>query len=470
VLALSLLPAVAACAADLSASDTGSGGLIKQLDTGATAWTLASTALVLLMTPGLAFFYAGMVRSKNVLSVLMQSFVACGLITVQWVIYGYSLAFGPDWGHHHIIGDLSWVNLKNVSAFRGNTVYSSAVPHQIYCMFQLMFAIITPALISGAIVERMKFKAYLWFMLLWATFVYDPIAHMVWGQGGYLSTNGPLGSPGGSLDFAGGTVVHMSSGWSALTLAMILGRRRRSEGGEELRPHNLPFTLLGVALLWFGWFGFNSGSAIASNQLAVTAFIATHVATGTAALTWMFMDWIFYKKPTALGFGSGAVAGLVAITPACGFVSPVGALWIGILVSVICFFAIKIKHALKADDALDVFGVHGIGGMWGSLSTGLFALGFLNSSGHDGFFYLLYQKKGIGDAFAAAIVPQLKDIGIVAVLSIVGTIVLAWVTKMICGGLRATDEAEEMGLDLTDHGETGYSGETAGVPAFATVD
>jgi len=461
VLALSLLPAVAACADDLTASDLGSSGKISAINSGDTAWTLASTALVLLMTPGLAFFYAGMVRSKNVLSVLMQSFLACGLITVQWVIYGYSLAFGPDWHHLHIIGDLSWLNLKNVSAFHGNTVYSPTVPHQIYCMFQLMFAIITPALISGAIVERMKFKAYCWFMLLWATFVYDPIAHMVWGQGGYLSTNGPFGAAGGSLDFAGGTVVHMSSGWSALTLAMILGRRRRSEGGEELRPHNLPFTLLGVALLWFGWFGFNSGSAISSGQLATTAFIATHIATGTAALTWMFMDWIFYKKPTALGFGSGAVAGLVAITPACGFVNPMGALWIGILVSVICFFAIKIKHALKADDALDVFGVHGIGGMWGSLGTGLFAVGALNAAGHNG---------ALNGGGFAAMMPQFKDIGIVAALSVVGTIILAQVTKLICGGLRATEEAEEMGLDLTDHGETGYSGETAGVPAFATVD
>ncbi|MGO8674076.1 MAG: ammonium transporter [Capsulimonadaceae bacterium] len=431
---------------------------MSQIAGGDTAWTLTSTALVLLMTPGLALFYAGMVRSKNVLSVLMQSFVACGLITVQWVLYGYSLAFGPDWKGLHIVGDLSWVGLKHVSAFHGNTVYGATVPHQIYCMFQLMFAIITPALISGSIVERMKFKAYLWFMLLWATIVYDPLAHMVWGQGGLLGTNGPGGAAHGALDFAGGTVVHMSSGWSAMTLAIILGKRRRSEGGEELRPHNLPMTLIGVALLWFGWFGFNSGSAIGSNQLAVTAFVATHVATGTAAMTWMFLDWLFYKKPTALGFGSGAVAGLVAITPACGFVSPMGALIIGILVSCICFFAIKIKNALKADDALDVFGVHGVGGMWGSLATGLFAVGALNSSGHNG----VFNGGGI-----AAILPQLKDISVTIFLSIVGTCFVAWLTGLICGGLRASAESEEMGLDLTDHGEAGYSGETAGTPAFA---
>ena len=426
---------------------------------GDTAWTLTSTALVLLMTPGLAFFYAGMVRSKNVLSVIMQSFVACGLITVQWVVYGYSLAFGPD--VHGFIGNLSWVFLHHVSAYRGYFPYGNTVPHQIYCMFQLMFAIITPALISGSIVERMKFKAYLWFMLLWATFIYDPLAHMVWGQGGLLGTNGPAGSAG-ALDFAGGSVVHMSSGYSAMTLAIILGRRRRSEGGEELRPHNLPMTAIGTALLWFGWFGFNSGSAISAGQLATSAFVATHVATGTAALTWMFLDWLVYKKPTALGFCSGAVAGLVAITPACGFVNPVGSLWIGLIVSCICFFAIKIKNALKADDALDVFGVHGIGGTWGSISTGLFASMAINSGAHNGLL--------MGGNFVTSIVPQLKDIGVTVALSVVGTIVIAQIVKLICGGLRATDEAEEMGLDMTDHGEVGYSGESAGVPAFATVD
>ncbi|MGO8673421.1 MAG: ammonium transporter [Capsulimonadaceae bacterium] len=451
------LTAVAAHA-QAPAPDIGSHAAISAVNSGDTAWTLASTALVLIMTPGLAFFYAGMVRSKNVLSVLMQSFVACGLITVQWALFGYSLAFGPDF--HHFVGTLDWAFLNHVSAFHGNTVYSPTVPHQIYCMFQLMFAIITPALISGAIVERMKFKAYLWFMLLWATFVYDPLAHMVWGQGGYLGTNGPGGAAHGALDFAGGTVVHMSSGWSAMTLAIILGRRRRSQGGEELRPHNTPLTLLGVALLWFGWFGFNSGSAISSGQLAVTAFIATHIATGTAALTWMFLDWIVYKKPTAIGFGSGAVAGLVAITPACGYVSPMGALIIGILVSVICFFACKIKNALKADDALDVFGVHGVGGMWGSLATGLFAVGALNSAGHNGFFN--------GGGFDA-LIPQFKDIGVTILMSVVGTIVLAKITGLICGGLRASDESEEMGLDLTDHGEEGYIGATASSPALAGI-
>src|SRR3569833_2844483 len=443
VLALMSLTTVAAFA---------DGSAPPALNSGDTAWMLTSTALVLLMTPGLALFYGGMVRSKNVLSVLMQSFVACGLVTVQWVIFGYSLAFGPD--HNGLIGDLSWVFLHHVSAFNPG-VYGGTMPDQLFCMFQLMFAIITPALISGAIVERMKFKAYLWFMLLWATFVYDPLCHWVWAHGGFLGK-------AGALDFAGGSVVHMSSGWSALTLALILGRRRRSEGGEELRPHNLPMTAIGTALLWFGWFGFNAGSALTAGQLATSAFVATHVATGTAALTWMFLDWLMYKKPTALGFCSGAVAGLVAITPACGFVNPVGALFIGVLVACICFFAIKIKNALKADDALDVFGVHGIGGTFGSIATGLFASAAINSAGHAGLFY--------GGDFKTSILPQLMDIGSTVALSVVGTVVIAFVVKLICGGLRTTEEDEEAGLDLTDHGETGYSGEAAGVPAVATVD
>jgi Amt family ammonium transporter len=420
-----------------------------KLDSGDTAWMLASCALVLLMTPGLALFYGGMVRSKNVLSVLMQSFVACGLVTVQWCLFGYSLGFGPD--QKGLIGNLDWAFMHNVSSYTGS-VYAPTIPHQVYCMFQLMFAIITPALISGAIVERMKFSAYLLFMFLWATLVYDPLAHWVWGHGGWLGT-------AGALDFAGGSVVHMSSGFSALTLAMILGKRKRSEGGDELRPHNLPMTAIGTALLWFGWFGFNAGSACSSGQLAASAFTATHVATGTAALTWLFLDWIFYKKPTALGFCSGAVAGLVAITPACGFVSPMGALIMGILVSCICFFTIKLKNLLKADDALDVFGVHGCGGLFGCLATGLFATTSVNSGAHNGWLN--------GGSFATAMVPQLMDAGSTILLSVVGTFIIAMIVKVICGGLRASDEAEEAGLDLADHGETGYSAETNGVPSYA---
>jgi Amt family ammonium transporter len=399
------------------------------------------------MTPGLALFYAGMARSKNVLSVLMQSFIACGVITVQWVLFGYSLAFGPDVHHLGLIGGLQWIGLNHVSSYHADPDYGATIPAQLYCMFQLMFAIITPALISGAIVERMKFSAYLLFMVLWATFVYDPLAHWVWGAGGWLHT-------AGALDFAGGSVVHMSSGFSALTLAIILGKRKKTNGSEELRPHNLPMTLTGVALLWFGWFGFNAGSAISSGQLAVNAFTATHIATATAAVTWMILDWCVYKKPTALGFGSGAVAGLVAITPACGFVTPMGALVCGIVVACICFFAIRIKNVLKADDALDVFGVHGIGGLCGCLLTGLFATVSVNTAGANGLFY--------GNPHQMVL--QLEDAGATIVTAVVGTIIIAYVVKAICGGLRASDEEQEMGLDVTDHGEIGYSTDTVGVP------
>jgi Amt family ammonium transporter len=459
-----LIPVLLALAAVPALAD-GSGGNTG-IDTGDTSWMLTSTALVLIMTPGLACFYAGMVRSKNVLSVLMQSFVACGLITIQWMLFGYSLAFGPDVAGKGIIGSLDWMFLHHVSAYMPDTDYAPTIPHQVYCMFQLMFAIITPALISGAIVERMKFSAYVLFMLLWATFVYDPLAHWVWGH------NGWLGAKMTSLDFAGGTVVHMSSGWSAMTLAIILGRRKRSAGGEEMRPHNLPLTVIGTALLWFGWFGFNAGSAVKAGvpihastwPSAAAAFTATHIATGTAAFTWMCLDWLFYKKPTALGFCSGAVAGLVAITPACGFVNPVGGLWIGILVSCICFAAIRIKKLINADDALDVFGVHGVGGMWGSIATGLFATTTVNGIAHNGLL--------MGGSWSVSIVPQLWDIGSTIVLSVVGTFILAKIVGLICGGLRASDEEEDNGLDVTDHGEVGYSAESGGgallSPSFAT--
>jgi Amt family ammonium transporter len=421
-----------------------------KIDSGDTSWMLTSSALVLLMTPGLALFYAGMVRSKNVLSVLMQSFVACGLITVQWVLFGYSLAFGPD--HHGLIGDLSWAGLRHVSSFTADPDYAPTIPHQVYCMFQLMFAIITPALISGAIVERMKFSAYLLFMLLWATFVYDPLAHWVWGYHGWLQQ-------AGALDFAGGSVVHMSSGFSALTLAIILGRRKKTSGGEELRPHNLPMTLTGVALLWFGWFGFNAGSAVSSGQLAASAFTATHIATATAAMTWLALDWLVYKKPTALGFGSGAVAGLVAITPACGFVTPLGALICGVVVSCVCFFAIRLKNLMKADDALDVFGVHGIGGLCGCILTGLLATVAVNTAGANGLF----------NGNPHQLVLQLMDAGSTIAIAVIGTTIIAYFVKFVCGGLRAADEDEEMGLDVTDHGENGYSTDTVGSPALAAI-
>ena len=421
-----------------------------KLDTGDTAWMLTSTAFVFLMTPGLALFYAGMVRSKNVLSVLMQSFLAAGLVSILWVLVGYSLAFGPD--HHGIIGGLDWVGLKGVSMYTADADYAPTIPHMLYMMYQMTFAIITPALISGAIVERMKFSSYFLFMALWSLVVYCPIAHMVWGHNGYLGTTV------GALDFAGGTVVHISSGISALTLAIILGKRKGN--AEEMRPHNLPMTLIGTALLWFGWFGFNAGSGVSSSPLAVSAFTATHVATSAAAMTWMMIEWAIYKKPSALGFASGAVAGLVAITPAAGFVRPMPALFIGIVVSFVCFFAIKLKSRFGYDDALDVFGVHACGGIWGALATGLFATKAVNAAGNDGLF----------NGNPAQLGHQALAVAITIVVAVVGTVLIAGVVGLVTGGIRASADDEENGLDVTEHGEVGYHGDGSGTPALVGID
>jgi len=398
-------------------------------------WLLLCAALVFLMTPALGFFYAGMVRSKNAMSVLMQSFVACGVITIQWIVIGYSIAFSPSW--HGLFGGLSWTLLNNVSVNQPAQGYPAGVANQVFMVYQMMFAIITPALISGAVVERMKFGAYLVFIVLWATFVYDPLAHWVWGNGGWLRNRG-------INDFAGGTVVEIASGVGALVMAMFLGQRRRSNSGDDMRPHNLPFSLLGGAILWFGWLGFNSGSAGGLGNPdfgggAVGAFVATQIAMAAAALSWMTLDWLTYKKPTALGFISGAVAGGVAITPACGFVDPRGALIVGIGAGLICFFAIRIKNAFHADDSLDVFGVHGCGGMWGILATGLFgALAAGVSRNHQ---------------ISVQLLGMVATIGFVAV----GTAVVAVVTNVLFKGMRVPLEDEDDGLDTTEHGETAYS-------------
>ena len=406
-----------------------------KVDTGDTSWLLTSSALVLLMTPGLAFFYCGMVRKKNVLGTIMHSFVAMGIITVQWVLFGYSLSFGPDIGH--FIGNLDWIGLKGVG-LEPNADYGPTVPHQAYMIFQMMFAIITPALISGAIAERMKFSAYLVFISIWAIVVYDPLAHWVWGTGGWLKEMG-------ALDFAGGLVVHISSGVSALACALVLGKRK-GYGIDIMAPHNLTLTILGAGLLWFGWFGFNAGSAVASGALATSAFVATHVATGTAAMSWMFTEWIHRGKPTALGAASGAVAGLVAITPASGFVGPLSALLIGLLAGMVCYGAVNLKSKFGYDDALDVVGVHAVGGTLGALLTGLFASKLINSAGGDGLFF--------GNA---------GQLGIQAL-----SVVTAWVYSFIVSfillkiidatmGLRVSQEDEYEGLDLSQHGEVGYT-------------
>jgi Amt family ammonium transporter len=408
-----------------------------KIDTGDTGWLLVSTALVMLMTPALAFFYGGLVRKKNVLSVLMQCFVLLCVISLQWVIFGYSLAFSPDTGSG-LIGGLSWSFLHGVG-LDPYPDYAATVPHQAFMIFQMMFAVITPALIIGAFAERMKFSAFLIFSLLWATLIYDPSCHWVWGLGGFLRKLG-------ALDFAGGTVVHINAGMAALAAALVLGRRL---GYPKIvsPPHSLPFAVLGAALLWFGWFGFNAGSALGSGSLATSAFVATHVAAAAAGLTWAGLEGIFHKRSTMLGMITGAVAGLVAITPAAGFVNLTGALAIGFGASVVCYFAVfYAKQKLGYDDALDAFGVHGIGGIWGALATGLFATKAVNAAGADGLFY----------GNPAQFIIQLKATVISMVFSFVGTwLLLKLVDKTI--GLRVNEHEERIGLDLTQHREAGYT-------------
>jgi ammonium transporter, Amt family len=408
----------------------------SKIDKGDTAWLLTSSALVLMMTaPGLALFYGGMVRQKNALATLMQSFIIMAVISIQWVLWGYSLAFGPDKGG--IIGGLDWIGLRGVGP-EPFDAYSKTIPHQVFMLFQMMFAIITPALITGAFAERKKFSAFLLFTVLWATFIYDPLAHWVWGDGGWLKKLG-------ALDFAGGTVVHISSGVSALVCAIMLGKRK-GYGHQPMQPHNLPMTVMGASLLWFGWFGFNAGSALEANGLAASAFLATNTAAAAAALGWMFTEWMARGKPTVLGAASGAVAGLVAITPASGFVGPVSSIIIGGLAGALCYMACNLKSKLGYDDSLDVVGVHGVGGTFGALATGLFASKAVNDAGGDGLFF------GNPGQLWTQIVAVLATY----VLAIVGTWVILKVVDAIVG-LRVSDEDEVAGLDLSQHSETAYA-------------
>ncbi|MFZ4395773.1 MAG: ammonium transporter [Kiritimatiellia bacterium] len=409
------------------------------LSAGDTAWVLMATALVLLMTPGLAFFYGGLVRKKNVLSILMQCFTVICLVTIQWVLFGYSLAFGPD--VKGIIGNLDWSFLRHVGA-EPMAGYSATIPHSVFMIFQAMFAVITPALILGAFAERMKFSAFCLFVVLWASLVYDPVAHWVWGLGGFLSRFDAAGNArAGALDFAGGTVVHINAGIAALVAALLLGKRV----GTSSPPHNLPFAVLGAGLLWFGWFGFNAGSALAANGLAGNAFITTHIATAAAGLGWVICDWIYHRRATTLGVISGAVAGLVAITPACGFVSPMSAIWIGLGAAFCCWLAVTfLKTRCGYDDSLDAFGVHGIGGIFGALATGIFADKAIN--GCDG---LLYGNP-------AQFLLQVKAVLITIVYSaVVSFILFKLVDKLV--GLRVSEHEERVGLDLTQHKEAGYT-------------
>ncbi len=405
------------------------------INSGDTAWLLTSSALVLLMTaPGLALFYGGMVRRKNVLAMLMQSFILAALVSIQWILFGYSLAFSPG---NALIGGLHWIGLHGVSATQPYPAYAATVPHQTYMIFQCMFAVITPALITGAFAERISFKGFLVFSLLWMTLIYDPLAHWVWGVDGWLHRLG-------ALDFAGGTVVHISSGTSALAAVLVIGPRRGFLR-EPMPPHNLTLTLTGAGLLWFGWFGFNAGSALAANGLATSAFVATHIGAAGAALGWVFAEWIVLGKPTTLGVASGVVAGLVAITPASGYVGPISAMVIGLCAGVLCFFAVRMKARFGYDDALDVVGVHAVGGIWGALATGLFASVAVNAAGADGLFF------GNPLQFLIQVVAVATSIS----FAFVGSLILLGVTDALVG-LRASDEAERIGLDLSEHEENAY--------------
>ena len=411
---------------------------MDKISAGDTAWVLASAALVMIMTPGLGFFYGGLVRRKNVLSTVMHSFFVLCLISVQWVLWGYSLAFGPDWKGLGLIGDLSWIGLNGVG-LKPDADYAATVPHQAYMVFQLMFAVITPALISGAFAERKRFKAFVLFSLLWATFVYDPLAHWVWGHGGWL---GKLGA----LDFAGGTVVHISSGVSALVAAWVLGKRITHKPGEDVEPHDIPMVVLGCALLWFGWFGFNAGSALAANGLAVSAFVNTNTAAAMAALTWLTISWAHKGVPSVVGATAGAVAGLVAITPAAGYVTPAASILIGLLVSTVCYGAVMLRDKMKVDDALDVWAVHGVGGTVGALATGLFATTAINAGASNGLFYGNPKQLWIQ---TIAVVAAWVFSGVMTFL------ILKFVNVFV--PLRVSENEEAMGLDLSQHSEVAYS-------------
>jgi len=407
---------------------------LHAIDTGDTSWVLISTALVMFMTPGLAFFYGGMVGRKNVLGILMQCIVVLCVISIQWVLYGYSLSFGPARGFW---GGLQWMGLKGVG-FTPYADYAATIPHQLFMAFQMMFAIITPALIIGAFAERMKFSAFLVFTILWSTFVYDPVCHWVWGAGGWLKELG-------AIDFAGGIVVHINAGIAALMTAIFIGKR--NGGSKAILPHNLPFTILGTGLLWFGWFGFNAGSSLGANAVAVNAFVVTNTAGAAAGLSWALLDWIFNRKPTVLGTVTGAVGGLAAITPAAGYVSAFSAIIIGVLVSVFCYVAVSvIKPRFGYDDALDVFGVHCVGGIWGTLAAGLFASKAINPAGPDGLFFG-NPKQLLIQAIAAAVTMAYSFAASFIIYKVIDVIMK----------VRVKEKDEIVGLDLTQHHENAYT-------------
>ncbi|HDL21166.1 MAG TPA: ammonium transporter [Nitrospirae bacterium] len=403
------------------------------MDSGDTAWILISAALVMLMTPGLALFYGGMVRRKNVLGTIMHSFIAIALVSMQWILIGYTLSFGPD--IKGIIGGLDWIGLNGVGVEPSK--YAPTVPHLAFMIYQAMFAVITPALISGAFAERMKFSAYVLFTIIWSTVVYDPVAHWVWG-GGWLNSLGVL-------DFAGGIVVHATSGLSALAAALFIGKRRGFPN-ESFTPHNLPMTVLGAGLLWFGWFGFNAGSALSSGELSTIAFVTTHIAAVAATLTWVAVEWLHRGKPTMFGAATGSIAGLATITPAAGFVGPMPALLIGVAAGLVCYTALNAKTHFGYDDSLDAFGVHGVGGTLGTLGAGLFASLSINPGGANGLFFGNEKQFFI----------QLGAVAAVGLYSFVVSLIIFKLVDLLVG-VRVSEEIEVEGLDYSQHGESGYT-------------
>jgi len=405
------------------------------INPGDTAFVLVSAALVLLMTPGLALFYGGMVRKKNVLATIMQSFIMIALITIEWVYLGYSMSFGPDVSG--IIGNLSWLGLKGVGA-APNPNYAPTIPHSVFMIYQCMFAVITPALITGAFAERLRFVPFLIFSLLWAILVYNPVCHWIWGAGGWLKAKGVL-------DFAGGLVVHLTSGAAALAAALVIGKRR-GWGKEPFVPHNLPMTLLGAGLLWFGWFGFNGGSALAADAIAATAFISTHLAAVSAMAMWVLVEWIHRGNPTTLGAASGAIAGLATVTPAAGFISPNSAIIIGIIAGACCYLGVLAKEKFNYDDSLDVVGIHGLGGLIGTICLGIFASKAINPNGANGL--LAGNPSFLGTQVFAVVV--------VAVYAFIVSFILFKVIDLLIG-LRVSDEDEIKGLDKSLHSETAYN-------------
>src|SRR6476619_3932558 len=404
------------------------------MNTGDTAWMLTSTALVMIMLPGLALFYGGLVRRKNVLSTVMHSFFGLALVSVVWVIVGFTLAFGPDVNGSGLIGNLDFAMFNGVGQ-EPSTVYATTIPFMLFAMFQLMFAAITPALITGAFAERKRFGAFVLFTILWSILVYSPLAHWVWSVDGWLYKLG-------ALDFAGGTVVHISSGVSALVVALLIGRR--AVNGEPMEPHDVPMTVLGAGLLWFGWFGFNAGSAVAANGLAASAFIVTNTAAAAATLTWVGASYLVHRKVSVVGAACGAVAGLVAITPASGFVTPGGALVIGLVAGGLCFSATLLRARSRVDDALDVFAVHGVGGTFGAVATGVLATSAVQAS-----------YKGLIDGNAGQVITQLVAVSATIAYAVVATFVIVKVVDLVLG-IRISAKQEEVGMDIAVHGEVAY--------------